>query len=459
MDERIIAFIAGLRAAGVRVSLAESEDALHATAHLGVMDRRIFKTGLKTTLIKDRADGPIYETLFPLYFGSDGPPLLQPQDSLSPEQMDMLRAALRALAGNLSELLRKLSLGRAPTPEELERIAQQMGLDRPRRGRNRQWLTREMLRRLGLQDLVEQIERLLQQLAQMGMSAEGLRRLRQLIEANQEALAEQVNRFVGQSLARQLSEQLPQNLAGEDLMQRPFNSLSEAEARELTKQVSRLAARLRAKASLRQKRGKGRTLDAKRTIRSNVRFGGVPFDLRYKRRQLKPKLAIICDVSTSMRQVVDFLLRLVYEVQDQIAKARSFAFIERIEEISGEFTAGAPDAAIGSVLQQMPPGYYNTDLGASLDHFTHEFFDAVDSRTTVIVVGDGRNNYNDPRLDRFNQIKRRARRVLWMNPEPVYEWGTGDSDMLRYAPLCDSVHQVSNLAELTSAVESLFDGR
>ncbi|MBI3761702.1 MAG: VWA domain-containing protein [Chloroflexi bacterium] len=459
MDDRIIAFIAGLRAAGVRVSLAETEDAMKATAHMGVTDRNAFKTALKTTLIKERADEPIYETLFPLYFGSGGPPLLQPQDSLTPDQMEMLRAALRALAGDLGELLRKLSQGLAPSREELERIARQMGLDRPRRGQNQQWLTREMLRRLGMQDLLDQIERLLQQLAQMGMSAEGLQKMREILDANREALEGQVKQFVGQTLARQLSAQPPQKMDGQDLMHRPFNSLTESEARELRKQVSRLAARLRAKASLRQKHGKGPTLDAKRTIRANVRFGGVPFDIRHKRRHLKPKLAIICDVSTSMRQVVDFLLRLVYEMQDQIAKARSFAFIDHVEEISDEFTAGRPDVAVPKVLHQIPPGYYNTDLGSSLDQFTHDYFDSVDNRTTIIVVGDGRNNYNDPRLDRFEEIKRRARRLLWMNPEPVFEWGTGDSDMLQYAPLCDSVHQVSNLAELTAAVEHLFEGR
>ncbi len=459
MDDRIVAFIAGLRAAGVRVSLAESEDALHATAFLGVMDRGAFKTALKATLVKERADEPIYERLFPLYFGSGGPPLLQPQDSLTDDEMDTLRAALRALAGDLSELLRKLSIGRAPSQEEMERLAQQMGLDQRGRGRSQQYLTREMLRRMGMQDLVEQIERLLEELARMGMSAEGLQKMQELLEANQESLAEQVNQFVGQSLAKQLSEQRPNPVDELDLMDRPFNSLSELEARELRKQVGRLAARLRAKASLRQKQGRGPTLDAKRTLRANVRFGGVPFDVRHKRRHLKPKLAVICDVSTSMRQVVDFLLRLVYETQDQIAKTRSFAFIDHIEEISDQFAGAVSDEAISTVLHQLPAGYYNTDLGTSLDQFTHEFFDSVDSRTTVVIVGDGRNNYNNPRLDRLDQIKRRSKKLLWLNPEPVYEWGTGDSDMLQYAPLCDAVHQVSSLAELTRAVEHLFDAR
>jgi uncharacterized protein with von Willebrand factor type A (vWA) domain len=109
------------------------------------------------------------------------------------------------------------------------------------------------------------------------------------------------------------------------------------------------------------------------------------------------------------------------------------------------------------VLERIPPGYYNTDLGAALAEFTHDHFDSVDRRTIVIFLGDGRNNYNDPRLDLVDQIKRRAKRVLWFNPEHPMQWRHGDSDMLQYAPLCHAVHRVSNLAELAEAVDRLFD--
>ena len=115
-----------------------------------------------------------------------------------------------------------------------------------------------------------------------------------------------------------------------------------------------------------------------------------------------------------------------------------------------------PETAIQQVLDNMPPGYYNTDLGFSLNHFCKEYLDAVDGRTTVIVVGDGRNNYNPPRLDAFETIKRRARRMLWFNPEPPVTWGTGDSDMRKYLPLCHSVHEVGTLQQLTDAVDHLF---
>jgi uncharacterized protein with von Willebrand factor type A (vWA) domain len=188
-------------------------------------------------------------------------------------------------------------------------------------------------------------------------------------------------------------------------------------------------------------------------------MGGVPFEMRFKKRVLKPKFALICDISTSMRPVAEFMLRLMYEMQDHVGKARSFAFNDHLEEVSDEFVGQRPDVAIPEVLQRIPPGYYATDLGRGLADFCGQHFDAVDGRTTVIFLGDGRNNYNNPRLELFERIKRRARRVVWFNPEERTLWGTGDSDIHQYAPLCDTVHQVSNLALLADAVDKLFSAR
>ncbi len=459
MEERVVQFIAGLRAAGVRISLAESQDAFFAVGHMGIGQREQFATALRTTLIKERDDQPIFDKLFPLYFGSGGPPFIPPDEALSPDDQKKLEAALRALAGELSKLLQMLAQGQGPTQEEMEKYARQAGAQRGQRPEQQQWLTREMLRRMGLEGLAAQIEKLLEQLAQMGMTPEGQRAVLELLAANREALNEQTAQFVGQSIARQLSEQPPQKMDGNDLMERPFADLSQAEARELRKLVGRLAARLRTRAALRQRKGDGRTLDVKTTLRTNIRTGGVPFDLRFKKKHLKPKFALICDLSTSMRPVAEFMLRLMYEMADQVAKARSFAFNDHLEEVSDEFIVARPDEAIPLVLHRIPPGYYATDLGRGLENFTDQYLDAVDSRTTIIFLGDGRNNHNDPRLDLFERLRRRARRVVWFNPEESYLWGTGDSDMAQYAPLCHAVHQVSNLAELGDAVDKLFQTR
>ncbi|MCC7360874.1 MAG: VWA domain-containing protein [Anaerolineales bacterium] len=456
MDDRVVQFIAGLRAAGLRVSLAESQDALRAVEHLGVQDRAQFHAALRTTLVKERPDQPIFDRLFPMYFGSGGPPFIPAAETLSPEDRAKLEAALRALAGELSKLLEMLAQGRQPSHEDMEQAARAAGADQARRPDQQRWLTREMLRRLGLEALAEQIEKLLAELARLGMTPEGQQAVLDLLAANRDALAEQASQFVGQSIARRLSERLPERLDEADLLQRPFTDLNQAEAQELRRLVGRLAARLRTRAALRLRKGDGKTLDAKTTLRANLRTGGVPFHLHFKRRHLKPKFALICDISTSMRPVAEFMLRLMYALQDQVTRARSFAFNDHLEEVSDEFVSARPDEAIPRVLHRIPPGHYSTDLGHGLANFCAQYLDAVDHRTTIIFLGDGRNNFNDPRLDLFALLRRRARRIVWFNPEAQYQWGAGDSDMALYAPLCAAVHQVSNLAELGEAVDKLF---
>lgn len=488
MDKRMVDFITGLRAAGVRVSVAESEDAFRAARCVGISDRAVFRDSLLTTLVKEARDRPIFEQLFPLYFGSETPPMLNPSGELSPEEKEMLQQALRALleqmqqqgqqpqpgqeqsAGRqqmsssmldkLWQMLQALLQGQLLSRQTLEQAGQQAGLPYADHPSQRSWIQQRMRRQLGLDLLNQLMEKLADLLEQAGMSQESINNLMDDMEANQEALAEQIGRFVGQSINRQQVENQPERREqAADLMQRPLQHLSQAEAELLREQLRRLIAQLRSRAALRRRKAKNGILDAKKTIRANLRYGGVPLELQFKQRRLKPKLLLICDVSTSMRAVVEFLLRMIYELQDQVAQARSFAFIDDLEDISQDFAEYPPHVAVKTVLTRLRPGYYNTDLGHSLTTLMQHYADAVDHRTTVIFVGDARNNYNDPRLDLAEQIQRRSRRVIWLNPEHPRQWGTGDSDMPAYVPFAHAVYRVSNLAELTAAVDRLLTQR
>ena len=326
MDDRLVKFIADLRAAGVRISLAESQDAARALAQLETLDQETFSAALQTTLIKEHTDDRIFDKLFPLYFRADTPPFLSPERALSPNQQQMMEVALHALAGDSNRLLRLLASGLSPTYQELSRYAQQVrnaplgAMASPSR------LTQGMLRQIGMAKLDEQIEQLLQQLAALGMTPAGLEDVQSLIATNREALTGLAAQIAQQAVARQLPELLPEQLDTPDLMLRSFDALSEAEAQALRQQVRRLGAKLRSRAALRQKKGAGKTLDAKTTLRANLRTGGIPFHLHFKKKHLKPRFVLICDVSTSMRPAAEFMLRLMFEMQDQTSKVRSFAF-------------------------------------------------------------------------------------------------------------------------------------
>lgn len=456
MEERIQKFIAALRAAGLRISLAESADALAAVDQLGVKDRDAFRLSLRSTMVKEAAGIPIFEELFPLFFDvSKTPPLMNLSEDLSPQEARLLAEALRRFKDHLREMIQRLARGEPLTQQELDRLGEMVGLNQADDMRYRQWMVQRMQQALRFREVQEAFDELMKALVELGMNRERIEQIRQRIAANKRAMEEQLNRYAGMRIAENMGERTPEaNL--DALLNRPFNALSDKELEQLRKEVRRLAAALRTRVALRQKRAKNGQLDAKATIRANLKHSNVPILIRHKDRTLKPKIVVICDVSTSMRPCSELMLSLLHALQDQISKTYAFAFIDHLEYISPDFEGRQPREAVASILERMPPGHYNTDLGFSLQNFTEAHLDTIDSRATFIVVGDGRNNYNDPRLDLFQLISRRSHRTLWLNPESPALWGTGDSDMLKYAPWCEAIFQVNTLAELTAAVDKLL---
>ncbi|MBX7214918.1 MAG: VWA domain-containing protein [Thermoflexales bacterium] len=458
MNERLAQFAAALRAAGVRVSLAESADAARAADVIGLLDPGQFRTALRATLIKEPADVKAFDELYPQFFGSV-PAQPQPLGGLSDEERSQLQDAIEQLRRRIRELIEMLASGEAPSAEQMRQATWKAGLREGMRGnaQTQRWLSERLQRELGLTDaqLKEALEALRQQLEAMGMPSERQDEVEADLRANAEALREQISDQVGQSL-RDARDDKRRRERVDALMDQPLNRLADIDADALRTHVRRLVARLRSRAALRMRRGKRGNFDVRGTLRESLRTAGVPFKLRHRRRRLKPRLVVLVDVSTSMRPVVDFLLRMVYEMREQTNRMRSFAFISDLTEISSVFDAHRPDDAVPRVLEMLPPGHYNTDLGNSLHTLTRDHMDAVDRRVTLIVVGDGRNNYNDPRVDILALLRQRARRVIWMNPEPPGLWATGDSDMAQYAPHCSAVLEVATLRQLAEAVDGLF---
>jgi len=456
MEERIIKFISALRAGGVRVSLAESADAFNAVDKLGIQERDVFRLSLRATLVKDAKDIPTFEELFPLFFdNSDAPPMMNLAQDLTPEEAQMIAQALRQFSDHLREMLEKLLRGEPLTQQELDEFGQMVGLQNVGDMRYREWMTRRLEQALRFKEVQNAVQELSELLAQMGMNKKRLDQLRRLLQSNQQAMQEQLRQYAGQRIAENMAERPPDDSI-EGLMNRPFNALSDGDMDKLRKEVRRLAAALRTRVALRQKHAKTGQLDAKATIRANLKHGSVPIEIRHRDRKLKPRLLVICDISTSMRHCSELMLSLIHALQDQISKTHAFAFIDHLEYITPDMADRDANKAVAQVLERMPSGYYNTDLGYSLDMLSRDYLDTVDSRTTFIVVGDGRNNYNDPRLEIFHELARRSNRVIWLNPEAPMLWGTGDSDMLKYAPLCNVILQVNTLAELTAAVDKLL---
>ncbi|MBK9008761.1 MAG: VWA domain-containing protein [Anaerolineae bacterium] len=454
----MLQLISALRASGVRVSLAESAEAFSAVDIMGIQDREEFRLSLRATLVKDLKDIPVFDKLFPLFFGTGTPPMMggNPSDDMTPEEAQMLADALRQYTENLRQRMQRLMSGDQLSRAELEALGQMVGLNQMDDLRYQNWMAQRMMRALAFPEVREALKELMEQLQQMGMSRDRVEQMRNMIQENLQGMREQIEQFAGERIAENMSER-PCGEGVDNLINRPFHALSDADKKVLQNEVKRLAAMLRTRIALRQKRAKSGQLDPKATIRANLKYHGVPMEIKHKDRVRKPKIVVICDISTSMRFCSELMLSFLFALQGQVRKTHAFAFIDHLESISEDFSGSNADEAIASVLWRMPSGSYNTDLGWSLNDFQSEYMDTLNGQTTLIVVGDGRNNYYDPRLDIFSTMSRRAARTIWLNPEPPYLWH-GDSDMPKYAPMCNNVLKVSNLRELAEAVDSLLAG-
>jgi uncharacterized protein with von Willebrand factor type A (vWA) domain len=289
MEDRIVLFVRALRARGVRVSLAETADAFSAIDRMGVLEKDGFRLGLRATLIKDAADLPIFDELFPLFFGRLGAPAMQglPED-LTEEEAEQLAEALRNFNHRIREMLEKLLNGRELSQEELDQLGKMVGLDYADDTRYQDWMRRRMEQALQFPQVREAIDDLMAILQEMGMSRERMEQMREAMQANMQSMQEQLRRFAGSRIAENLAER-PSEPSAESLFDRPFTSLSDSEMDMLRKEVGRLAAVLRTRVSLRQKRARTGQLDAKATLRANLRHGGVPFDAPPQQKR-KPKL-------------------------------------------------------------------------------------------------------------------------------------------------------------------------
>jgi uncharacterized protein with von Willebrand factor type A (vWA) domain len=242
------------------------------------------------------------------------------------------------------------------------------------------------------------------------------------------------------------------------LAYKPFGAMSDDELRQLRDEVTRLGRKLKQLAALRPRLGRRGRLDAGRTLRRSLGTSGVPFRLVHKRRRIeKPRLVVLCDISDSVRHVSRFMLQLAYTLQELFAKVRSFVFVSDLGECTDFFKQNEIQRAVdltysGGIVNV----YANSNFGRAFRLFAERHIEAVTGKTTVIVIGDARNNYNPPEAWALARIKERARRVLWLNPEPPASWSFGDSAMRDYEPYCDRVETAGNLAQLSRIVDTLI---
>jgi hypothetical protein len=243
----------------------------------------------------------------------------------------------------------------------------------------------------------------------------------------------------------------------EKLASRP-TPLSREEVVRTETAVRRLADRLKARLVRRERSRRRGALAARRTLRKNLALGGFPARLVFRqRRPERPDVVVLCDVSESVRHVTRLMLLFLYTLQSLFTRVRTFVFVSELAEVTERLRAErdpsrAADLAVAARAVSLAA---NSNYGRALRTFHRDFLGAVGRRTTVIVVGDGRSNYNPPEAWVLEELRRRARRVLWICPEQRTRWGSGDSEMLLYARRCDRVATLETLEDLEGLADVL----
>lgn len=470
MDDVMVNFYQILRRCGLRVSVSESLDATEAAVAVGMKDRSVLKASLRASLVKNTKDIPLFDEIFDAYF-TDKPSDIPIEERFGhglktgegdQEFDEAMRRALEEMGG-LDDLTEALLQGniqfitaemmRHMSPEELAELQNMF-----QRGR----MVRVVLDKMGWQKVQQQLRQLIKQLYQQGDHQAAGRvqeRLWELQELFPRWVAGEVNERVEKQFQSKAKNKRPSAPKTEELMDKEFGAYSESEIEAMEEIVDQLARRLREDWARRAKLGGRKRLDVPRTMRAAMGTNGVPMDLLWKqKRRSKLNLAVLCDVSSSVRNASRFMLQLVYSLQQQRGRVRSFVFISDLAEVTEAFERNTIDEAVHVATTEADITYLtHSDFGTSFRNFVDNHSDAITSRTTVIMLGDARNNYHDPEIEAVRQIKERARRFIWLNPENKWGWGWGDSIAQLYAQHCDVMLECCNLAQLTDAMEYLME--
>ena len=491
MDEVLLRFVTVLRARGVRVSVAEVADASRAMSVVGLRDRESVRLALEASLIKDTRDLPVFAELFGLFFRlraieppaddehshahddlsdqgqlhdftlSEEPSATPEKDHTHDEPVDIRdyfdQQDLRAQY-NLHQEADKIDL--ASLTDELVLSADQQA----QQGGAAVQLETERLSGAGAaKDLATSASTRVDAELSIAEHAalEALLAQQSDVDRPQANVPEGAIGNLPELLKRHLERFLALGLEVEPgaAGTRPREVVTEADRRDLDEVLARLGRQLHGALTHRKRPARSGRVDVSRTMARNRRYDGIPFSPVFvARKEDKPRLVVLTDASLSVRNTARFTIHLVHGLQRMFPRVRTYAFVDGLVDVSAAFERHGVDEALGVVFGSAEIDVdASSDYGAVFDTFASEHLSTLTRRTTLLVLGDGRGNGNDPGLESLERMRRQCRRLVWLTPEPRYSWGLGSCDMPSYAGLCDRVEVVRDVAGLDGAVHTLAE--
>jgi len=496
MLDLLAGFVAELRLAGIPVSLSEHLDAAEAIPHIPLEDREALKYALAASLVKSGAHWRAFETAFEVYFALRGPAYAIDGDGVPGEREDGQQPPDgRGLAGSGGQRgLGAGGSGDAMTPEELadllyralaganqallaavarHAVARFAGMEPGRPVGGTYYLYRT-LRNLDLDKLLERlVDGAHKQVpradpvdpgadpgAAVGLTPLEERLVRDEFQSRIDRLREEIENEIrrrlvadrgSEALAKSIRKPLPEDV---DVMHATRDELV-----ALRKALQPLSRKLAVRLARKRRHGRKGALDFRSTVRHSLSTGGVPLDPKFRYpRPAKPEIVVIADISGSVASFARFTLHLVHAISSQFSKVRSFVFIDGIDEVTRFFEhADDPVDAVHRINTEADVVWVDghSDYGHALSVFNERWGMEIGPRTSVLLLGDARNNYHASHAWVVGDIRKRARHVYWLNPEPQAYWDSGDSIVGEYGVHCDEVVECRTLRQLERFVGTL----
>jgi uncharacterized protein with von Willebrand factor type A (vWA) domain len=436
--------IIALRGSGMRVSVTETIDAMNALGLTGYSDRQILKDSLSVTLAKSRREKEIFETCFNRFFSGDAFSHPETDDSAIPG------IGLYGEGAPLTQML--LSGDHMGLSMSMRDAAQKIDISGIRFFTQKSLFIQRILQGMGIEGLDQDIRRLSKgDDASFQQKAGEIKKARHFLFENVKNFVEQQYSLFAASVSEAIIERYLRHVGLSNVEQQDFYRMHRI--------IKKMVKRLNDRHSRRLKRSKRGWLDLKKTLRKNVAYQGLIFDPQWKAKKIdRPDLVVLCDVSRSVEAVARFMLLFLYGLNEEVAKIRSYIFCSNLVEVSHVFKQYTVEEAI--VRLQKGIGleiqFGRTDYGKAFRDFKDNGLDRIGRKSTVIILGDARNNYGDPQADTLRLIHERSRRVIWLNPEVPSFWGKGDSEMKRYMPYCFLVKTCGTINHLERIVDFLL---
>lgn len=446
-----------LRRAGFGIATSQAIDAVRAVRAVGFDSRDVVRDAIASVVVKRARDRARFDDAFDAYFSRDPHRTLWERlvaEGFSDAEVDVVRELLDAFAAASPDSALGPLVHRGA---ELDRLLQLAGsaqmLEGMQSALQSGFYTHRLLEHVGTWRAQDELSSLRVRLVD-ALGEERGAALVAALEREVRRAADDVRGFVRATLDRRDAD----SARGNDVLGTPFAALDATEVEEVRRAVRSFVQRLRGGERVRRRRSRRGRVDPHTTLRLAMRTGGVPFTVaRRARRRDKPRLVLLCDVSDSVRSVARFLLELTFAAQELFDRTRTFVFVSELGETTRLFAENPIEKALSMAYAGgVVPITHNSNYGRMLRAFESDVLRDVDRRTTVVILGDGRTNYQDDASEVLDAIRARARAVVWLCPEPRAAWATGDSAMPRYAPKVTRVLEVRCAHDLEIAAHLLL---